>query len=50
VSFFSGRWQYASQIAGPGDDVRDIVAELIELNELDGASLRVGQTIVIPKR
>jgi nucleoid-associated protein YgaU len=42
-------WGYASQIAGPGEDVRDVVADLIRLNELTSASLRVGQTIVIPQ-
>jgi hypothetical protein len=42
-------WGFAGALARPGEDVRDVVAQLTKLNGLDSGSLRVGQTIVIPK-
>ncbi|MCL1870199.1 MAG: LysM peptidoglycan-binding domain-containing protein [Promicromonosporaceae bacterium] len=42
-------WGYARQIAKPGQDVRDVVAELHRLNDLPSASLAVGQTILVPR-
>ncbi|WP_081844592.1 LysM peptidoglycan-binding domain-containing protein [Cellulomonas sp. URHE0023] len=41
-------WQIASGIAEPGEDVRDVVYELVRLNDLPGAGLTAGQVIVIP--
>jgi len=41
-------WQIASSIAEPGEDVRDVVAELVRLNELPNSSLLAGQTILVP--
>jgi len=41
-------WQIAESIAGPGDDVRDVVGELVRLNALPDSSLLAGQTIVVP--
>lgn len=41
-------WQIASGVAGPGEDVRDVVLELVELNGLDGAGLMAGQRILLP--
>ncbi|QAY70613.1 LysM peptidoglycan-binding domain-containing protein [Xylanimonas protaetiae] len=42
-------WGFARQIAAPGQDVRDVVEELRDLNELASGALRVGQTILIPR-
>ncbi|WP_425954335.1 LysM peptidoglycan-binding domain-containing protein [Xylanimonas sp. McL0601] len=42
-------WAFAREISRPGQDVRDVVAELRDLNELRTVALRVGQTILIPK-
>lgn len=41
-------WQIASQIADPGQDVRDVVFELVRMNELPDAGLMAGQVIVVP--
>lgn len=41
-------WQIAGGLASPGEDVRDVVAELVELNELPGAGLQAGQQILLP--
>ncbi|WP_426595333.1 LysM peptidoglycan-binding domain-containing protein [Cellulomonas sp. McL0617] len=41
-------WQIASSIAGPGQDVRDVVLDLVRLNELPSAGLMAGQVIVVP--
>ena len=41
-------WQIASTVAEPGDDLRDVVAELVRLNRLPDSSLLAGQTIVVP--
>lgn len=41
-------WGFAEEIAGPREDVRDVVADLRELNELGSAALQVGQTILVP--
>lgn len=41
-------WQIAADIAGPGEDVRDVVFDLVRLNELPDAGLMAGQVIVVP--
>lgn len=41
-------WQLASGIATPGQDVRDVVDLLVELNGLDGAGLQAGQQVLLP--
>lgn len=41
-------WQIAADLAGPGEDVRDVVATIDHLNGLDGAALQVGQRLVVP--
>ncbi len=41
-------WGIASGLAGPGDDVRDVVAAVIALNDLPGAGLTAGQQILLP--
>lgn len=43
-------WSVARTAAAPGEDLRDVVAELIEINELSGASLAVGQQLLVPER
>ena len=43
-------WGIAAAIARPGEDVRDVVQELVTLNELSTAGLMAGQTIVVPVR
>lgn len=42
-------WEFATQIAQPGQDVRDVVEHLRELNELTSGALWVGQTILLPR-
>ncbi|MGY4646113.1 LysM peptidoglycan-binding domain-containing protein [Cellulomonas sp. URHB0016] len=41
-------WGIAREVAGPGDDVRDVVVRLVELNNLPSAGLMAGQSIVVP--
>ena len=40
-------WSIAGEVA-PGTDRRDTVAEIVELNALDGSSVRAGQRIAVP--
>jgi nucleoid-associated protein YgaU len=42
-------WSVASTVAGPGEDVRDVVAEIIRLNGMSDSSLTVGQMLLIPE-
>jgi predicted Zn-dependent protease len=41
-------WDYASTLAGAGEDVRDVVAYLRSLNDLPTAELQVGQVLLLP--
>ncbi|CAM3527657.1 LysM peptidoglycan-binding domain-containing protein [Isoptericola cucumis] len=41
-------WEYARVIAGGQQDVREVVADLRDLNELDSADLQVGQVVLLP--
>lgn len=41
-------WGYATRLADVGEDVRDVVAQIVDLNEMESADLRVGQRIVLP--
>jgi LysM domain-containing protein len=41
-------WQIAAEVAGPRQDVRDVVFDLVRLNELPDAGLMAGQVIVVP--
>ncbi|UUI73320.1 LysM peptidoglycan-binding domain-containing protein [Cellulomonas xiejunii] len=41
-------WGIAADVAAPGEDVRDVVLELMALNELPSAGLQAGQRIVVP--
>ncbi|WP_344105538.1 LysM peptidoglycan-binding domain-containing protein [Myceligenerans crystallogenes] len=42
-------WALAASVAEPGQDVRDVVRELQDLNGLATASLQVGQTVYLPE-
>ncbi|WP_250446222.1 LysM peptidoglycan-binding domain-containing protein [Actinotalea sp. C106] len=41
-------WGIAGEVAEPGQDLREVVDELIAVNELPGAGLTAGQRIVVP--
>ncbi|RMI08915.1 LysM peptidoglycan-binding domain-containing protein [Cellulomonas triticagri] len=41
-------WQIASDIAAPGEDVRDVVLALQDLNGMSSASLQAGEVILLP--
>ncbi|MEL7976193.1 LysM peptidoglycan-binding domain-containing protein [Isoptericola sp. F-RaC21] len=42
-------WQYAQSVRGAGEDLRDVVAELRELNDLPTAELQAGQVVLLPQ-
>ncbi|WP_182113624.1 MULTISPECIES: LysM peptidoglycan-binding domain-containing protein [unclassified Actinotalea] len=42
-------WEIAGGVAAPGQDRRDVVADLVQLNALGGAELQVGQQILVPQ-
>ncbi|MDR2722197.1 MAG: LysM peptidoglycan-binding domain-containing protein [Cellulomonadaceae bacterium] len=41
-------WQLASSIAEPGEDLRDVVWEIRQVNDLPSSQIHVGQTILLP--
>ncbi|MBF0689650.1 MAG: LysM peptidoglycan-binding domain-containing protein [Cellulomonas sp.] len=41
-------WGIAEDVAAPGEDVRDVVLQLMALNDLPSAGLQAGQRIVVP--
>lgn len=41
-------WEIAATVAGPGEDVRDVVAQIEELNGLRGGGIQAGQRLVVP--
>lgn len=41
-------WQIASDVAAPGEDVRDVVAQLRDLNGMADSSLIAGQVLLVP--
>ena len=41
-------WRIAEGLAAPGEDVRDVVRELVLLNRLPSTGLTAGQEIVLP--
>jgi LysM repeat protein len=43
-------WAIATDLATPGEDVRDLVADLKQLNELDSSELHPGQIVLVPIR
>ena len=50
VTVSSGQtlWQLAGTVVRPGEDIRDVVARLVELNGLDSAALVAGQRLLLP--
>lgn len=45
----SSLWQLATEL-DPAQDPRDLVAEIVQLNQLRGADIVVGQPIAVPLR
>ena len=41
-------WALADAVASPREDLRDVVAEIEKLNDLDGAALRAGEMLLLP--
>lgn len=41
-------WRIAAGVAGPGSDVRDVIAEIRELNGLATSGVVAGQQILVP--
>ena len=41
-------WGLAAAVADPGEDLRDVVGGLVELNDLPSAGLQVGQRVLLP--
>jgi LysM repeat protein len=41
-------WVIAQSRSGPGDDVRSVVGQIKDLNDLTGSGLRPGQVLLIP--
>lgn len=42
-------WALAADAASPGQDVRDVVAEIVALNTLAGPTVRAGQELLVPQ-
>lgn len=43
-------WRVASGVASPAEDVRDVIEEIRELNDLASVDLRIGQALRVPVR
>jgi hypothetical protein len=41
-------WSIAQQGTAPGEDVRDVIAEIVELNGLEGSAVYAGQRLTVP--
>ncbi|PJI94361.1 LysM peptidoglycan-binding domain-containing protein [Luteimicrobium subarcticum] len=41
-------WAVARSVARPGEDPRDVVAELMRINRLESGDLTVGQVLLVP--
>lgn len=41
-------WRIASQTAAPGEDVRDVIADIVTLNGLESTGVTAGQRLVVP--
>jgi len=41
-------WELAAGVASPGEDLRDVVGDLVELNRLPSVGLQVGQRVLLP--
>ncbi|MEV0893318.1 hypothetical protein [Promicromonospora sp. NPDC050262] len=42
-------WGFAEQVVRPGEDVRQAVARLQDLNEMTSGTVRVGELLLLPK-
>lgn len=43
-------WSIATAAAAPGQDVRDVVAQIVSLNSLPGSTIVAGQELSVPVR
>ena len=50
VSAGESLWQVAASVTTAGDDVRDTMDQVMDLNHLEGSQLAVGQQLVVPVR
>lgn len=41
-------WSIAARLSGPGEDLRDVVAQIQRLNGMETAALRAGDVILVP--
>ncbi|MFV0254418.1 MAG: LysM peptidoglycan-binding domain-containing protein [Beutenbergiaceae bacterium] len=41
-------WSIAAEVTAPGGDVRETMAQIVALNELQGSVLNAGQVLTIP--
>jgi len=41
-------WHLARDIAQPGEDLRDVVTLIKELNDLDSSQVQIGQQLLLP--
>lgn len=41
-------WQLAASVTGPGQDVRDVLDRIVELNALSDTTVRPGQQVLVP--
>ena len=41
-------WELARGVANPGEDLREVVSGLVELNGLSSSGVQAGQTILLP--
>lgn len=41
-------WSIAEGVARPGEDIREVVADLRLLNSLPSSSLQIGQSLTVP--
>lgn len=48
VSTGDSLWSIAAAVAGPGEDVRDVMSEIAALNQLEGEVLMAGQQLRVP--
>jgi hypothetical protein len=41
-------WAIAATVTEPGDDIRQTIAEIMELNDLSSSTIRPGQRLLVP--
>ncbi len=41
-------WEIAAEVAGPDDDLRDLVADIKHLNDLSSSVIVPGQVLLVP--